>query len=128
MYKKTQFFLPLVILPGTVNPCGLIWAANGRGLPWAVPVGAIVVMGLPVVEAAEAKVEVGDRLRKMIIIPSTENLPAGVKAETQEIAFGNKIDGVDITSLLKNNFKSKPHKTILYYHKQNNLNKIKKNN
>ncbi|WP_178988305.1 sulfatase family protein [Winogradskyella schleiferi] len=40
----------------------------------------------------------------------------------------NKIDGVDISSLLKGDFKSEPRKTILYYFGKNNLNGIRKGN
>lgn len=40
----------------------------------------------------------------------------------------NKIDGVDISSLLKGDFKSEPRNTILYYHGKNNLNGVRKGN
>ena len=40
----------------------------------------------------------------------------------------NKIDGVDITSLWKGEFKSEPRKTILYYYEKNNLNGVRKGN
>lgn len=40
----------------------------------------------------------------------------------------NKIDGVDITSLWKGDFKSEPRETILYYHGINNLNGVRKGN
>ncbi len=40
----------------------------------------------------------------------------------------NKIDGVDITSLLKGDSKSEPRETILYYFGKNNLNGVRKGN
>ncbi len=40
----------------------------------------------------------------------------------------NKIDGVDITSLWKGEFKSEPRETILYYYGKNNLNAVRKGN
>ena len=40
----------------------------------------------------------------------------------------NKIDGVDISSLLKGDFKSEPRETILYYYGENNLNAVRKGN
>lgn len=40
----------------------------------------------------------------------------------------NDIDGVDITSLLKGEFDTKPRETILYYFGQNNLNAVRKDN
>ncbi len=40
----------------------------------------------------------------------------------------NKIDGLDISSLFKGDFKSEPRETILYYHGKNNLNGIRKGN
>jgi arylsulfatase len=40
----------------------------------------------------------------------------------------NKIDGVDITSLWKGDFKSEPRETILYYFGKNNLNGVRKGN
>jgi len=40
----------------------------------------------------------------------------------------NKIDGVDITSLWKGDFKSAPRETILYYFGVNNLNAVRKGN
>ncbi|MEW4925648.1 sulfatase [Algibacter sp. 2305UL17-15] len=40
----------------------------------------------------------------------------------------NKIDGVDISSLWKGDFKSEPRETILYYHGKNNLNGVRKGN
>jgi len=41
---------------------------------------------------------------------------------------GNKIDGVDITSLWKGDFESTPRETILYYYGKNNLNGVRKGN
>ncbi len=41
---------------------------------------------------------------------------------------GNKIDGVDITSLWEGDFKSEPRETILYYYGENNLNAVRKGN
>ena len=40
----------------------------------------------------------------------------------------NKIDGVDITSLWKGDFKSEPRESILYYYGKNNLNAVRKGN
>jgi len=40
----------------------------------------------------------------------------------------NKIDGVDISSLLLGDFKSEPRETILYYYGKNNLNAVRKGN
>lgn len=40
----------------------------------------------------------------------------------------NKIDGVDITSLWRGDFKSEPRATILYYYGKNNLNAVRKGN
>ncbi|WP_344788851.1 hypothetical protein [Postechiella marina] len=40
----------------------------------------------------------------------------------------NEIDGVDITSLWKGDFKSEPRKSILYYYGKNNLNAVRKGN
>jgi arylsulfatase len=40
----------------------------------------------------------------------------------------NKIDGVDISSLLKGDFNSEPRETILYYLGKNNLNAVRKGN
>ena len=40
----------------------------------------------------------------------------------------NKIDGLDISSLLKGDFKSEPRETILYYYGKNNLNAVRKGN
>lgn len=40
----------------------------------------------------------------------------------------NKIDGVDISSLLKGDFESTPRETILYYYGKNNLNAVRKGN
>ncbi len=40
----------------------------------------------------------------------------------------NKIDGIDIRSLFKGNFKSSPRETILYYSGRNNLNAVRKGN
>jgi arylsulfatase len=40
----------------------------------------------------------------------------------------NKIDGLDIGSLLKGDFTSEPRETILYYHGENNLNAVRKGN
>ncbi|MBD0779623.1 sulfatase [Maribacter sp. ANRC-HE7] len=40
----------------------------------------------------------------------------------------NKIDGVDITSLWKGDFKATPRETILYYYGKNNLNGVRKGN
>ncbi|WP_282136130.1 sulfatase family protein [Seonamhaeicola maritimus] len=40
----------------------------------------------------------------------------------------NKIDGVDITSLIKGDFKSNPRETILYYFGKNHLNGVRKGN
>jgi len=40
----------------------------------------------------------------------------------------NKIDGVDITSLLMGDFTSSPRETILYYYGKNNLNGVRKGN
>lgn len=40
----------------------------------------------------------------------------------------NKIDGVDVTSLWKGDFKSTPRETILYYFGKNNLNGVRKGN
>ncbi len=40
----------------------------------------------------------------------------------------NKIDGVDISSLWKGEFKSEPRETILYYYGKNNLNAVRKGN
>ena len=41
---------------------------------------------------------------------------------------GNKIDGVDISPLLKGDFNSETRKTILYYHGKNDLNAVRKGN
>lgn len=40
----------------------------------------------------------------------------------------NKIDGVDISSLFRGDFKSNPRETILYYYGRNNLNAVRKGN
>lgn len=40
----------------------------------------------------------------------------------------NKIDGVDISSLLEGNFEAEPRETILYYYGKNNLNAVRKGN
>jgi arylsulfatase len=40
----------------------------------------------------------------------------------------NKIDGVDITSLLMGDFNTSPRETILYYYGRNNLNGVRKGN
>ncbi|WP_139959671.1 sulfatase family protein [Flavicella sediminum] len=40
----------------------------------------------------------------------------------------NKIDGVDISSLLEGDFQSNPRKTLLYYYGKNNLNGVRKGN
>ncbi|WP_111708187.1 sulfatase family protein [Lutibacter citreus] len=40
----------------------------------------------------------------------------------------NEIDGVDITSLWKGDFKSEPRESILYYYGKNNLNAVRKGN
>ncbi len=40
----------------------------------------------------------------------------------------NKIDGIDISSLLMGDFESEPRKTILYYLGKNNLNAVRKGN
>lgn len=40
----------------------------------------------------------------------------------------NKIDGVDISSLLNGDFESTPRETILYYYGKNNLNAVRKGN
>ena len=40
----------------------------------------------------------------------------------------NKIDGLDIGSLLEGDFSSEPRETILYYHGKNNLNAARKGN
>jgi len=40
----------------------------------------------------------------------------------------NKIDGVDITSLFKGDFKTEPRETVLYYYGQNHLNGVRKGN
>ncbi len=39
-----------------------------------------------------------------------------------------KIDGVDVTALLKGDFSTTPRETILYYHNKNNLNGVRKGN
>lgn len=40
----------------------------------------------------------------------------------------NKIDGVNISSLLRGDFKSEPRETLLYYYGKNNLNAVRKGN
>lgn len=40
----------------------------------------------------------------------------------------NKIDGVDISTLLRGDFNSSPRETILYYYGRNNLNGVRKGN
>ncbi len=40
----------------------------------------------------------------------------------------NKIDGVDISGLLKGDFSSDPRETVLYYYGRNNLNAVRKGN
>ena len=54
-------------------------------------------------------------------------LPTFAKITKGELSE-NKIDGVDITSLWKGDFKSEPRETILYYHGINNLNGVRKGN
>jgi len=92
--------IELKVTPRKKN--GWVSAPFKKGEPLSVPALGIAYHFIPSVlkveadsPAYEAKVEVGDRLRKMIIIPSTENMPAGVKAEPEEIAFGEKVNGVD---------------------------------
>jgi len=55
------------------------------------------------------------------LLPTFASLIGGELSE-------NKIDGLDISSLLKGDFNSEPRSTILYYHGQNDLNAVRKGN
>jgi len=81
--------------------------------------------------------------RVPFIIKWSEKIPAGTVCNKlacaidllptfAEITNGdlpeNKIDGLDISSLLKGDFNSDPRESILYYHGKNNLNAVRKGN
>lgn len=55
------------------------------------------------------------------ILPTVASITKGKLSD-------NKIDGIDITSLWKGDFKSEPRETILYYFGKNNLNGVRKGN
>jgi arylsulfatase len=55
------------------------------------------------------------------LLPTLASLTQGELSE-------NKIDGVDISALLKGNFDQTPRQTILYYFEKNNLNAVRKGN
>jgi arylsulfatase A-like enzyme len=55
------------------------------------------------------------------LLPTLANITGGRLSE-------NKIDGLDIGSLLKGDFQTEPRNTILYYLGENNLNAVRKGN
>jgi len=55
------------------------------------------------------------------LLPTLASLTGGRLSE-------NKIDGVDISSLIKGDFESEPRETVLFYLGRNNLNAVRKGN